>query len=633
MLHLKRSSLIVSALVCALLCTSLVLDLVVVGAQNRRPVASTHKALGTTTMTATLSDSFPDADGDGKAQLGDEITYTATLTNIDPTNALTNAAFTVPVDENSVLVAGSVAVGRDLSPFVVHCTFHTGFGGNGDCSEPSGAYSKTDSDNFTILGGQASQIQVNPANMSYNAGTGIFSFDATVQNLIGQSIGTIDGVTPEATGVRLFLNSATVTGGNGIISTANADGAATFTAANQAFYQFDEILAPNQTSLAKSIQVNVPSTVNSFTVDFLVSTKAAAKLVINEVLSNPGGAISDADGEWFEVYNLGLFQVNMQGFKIGDSNLGTDAPAHTIALPAVIQPNGFLVFGNNADTKTNGGVAIDYNYGADLDLANDTDSIRLLSPYFVEPGVKADRRTVGNILEIDRADYANGSISAQNGLSRELVDPSGDNSDIDGANWQTATTVYGDGGSGTPGAMNIIAEKRVHAASKTAARSASASTETVSVTIGTLAPGESATITYKVTIAAIMPMGVTQISSQGTSSDDSNPSVLTDDPSTVAPGDATITEIAFAPTAAEVSISGRVLTLDGQGLSGARVYLTDQASNVFVARTNPFGYYEILNVPVGQTYIAQVFSKTYAFEDKVVSVDDTVSDLDFVSMP
>ncbi|MBC7930265.1 MAG: cadherin-like domain-containing protein, partial [Rubrivivax sp.] len=57
-------------------------------------------------ITATKTDSFPDPDGDNKAEPGDTITYTVTITN-NGTDA-TNVVFNDTVDPNTTLVPGSV---------------------------------------------------------------------------------------------------------------------------------------------------------------------------------------------------------------------------------------------------------------------------------------------------------------------------------------------------------------------------------------------------------------------------------------------------------------------------------------------------------------------------------------------
>ncbi|HYW11496.1 MAG TPA: hypothetical protein VE871_06045, partial [Longimicrobium sp.] len=59
-------------------------------------------------------------------------------------------------------------------------------------------------------------------------------------------------------------------------------------------------------------------------------------------------------------------------------------------------------------------------------------------------------------LTLDRTQYASAATSAKDGVSRELLNPALDNSNMDGSNWADAlvTAVYGPGGRGTPKAQN-----------------------------------------------------------------------------------------------------------------------------------------------------------------------------------
>jgi hypothetical protein len=66
----------------------------------------------------------------------------------------------------------------------------------------------------------------------------------------------------------------------------------------------------------------------------------------------------------------------------------------------------------------------------------------------------------------------------------------------------------------------------------------------VNVSIGTMQPGESVTITYNVAVSSTLSPSVTQISSQGTVSGSNFASVNTDDPETTTANDATVTSIA-----------------------------------------------------------------------------------------
>jgi hypothetical protein len=87
----------------------------------------------------------------------------------------------------------------------------------------------------------------------------------------------------------------------------------------------------------------------------------------------------------------------------------------------------------------------------------------------------------------------------------------------------------------------------------------------------------------------------------------------------------------LSPTAATVSVSGRVFTPSGAGLRNAVVTLTDSNGVAVSARTASFGYYRFDNVEVGQTYVVSVASKRFTFTPRVISVTDELTDLDFVA--
>ena len=61
-----------------------------------------------------------------------------------------------------------------------------------------------------LIGGQGQYVQLTSSNITYDDGTGSFQFDVTVQNLIFQPLGTTDGATPTAEGVRVFFHQAPV---------------------------------------------------------------------------------------------------------------------------------------------------------------------------------------------------------------------------------------------------------------------------------------------------------------------------------------------------------------------------------------------------------------------------------------
>lgn len=89
------------------------------------------------------------------------------------------------------------------------------------------------------------------------------------------------------------------------------------------------------------------------------------------------------------------------------------------------------------------------------------------------------------------------------------------------------------------------------------------------------------------------------------------------------------------PTAANVSVAGRVLTSEGAGISRTTVTLTDSAGISRSATTNTFGYYKFDEVRAGETYMLSVNNKRYLFTDSplVVNVQENVSDLNFIASP
>jgi hypothetical protein len=296
-----------------------------------------------------------------------------------------------------------------------------------------------------LVGGQNTFVRLSSSNAAYDAGTEIFSMDVTVQNLMNEAMGTPDGVTPDVDGIQVFFhNGPNTTQGTGEVTVANADGTGFFTAAAQPFHRYSEILDKDEVSSVKTWQFNMPSTVLRFSFVVLIETDLQPLLVINEVLANPGGTITDASGEWFEVYNAGSRSVDMQNLVIADSAASGRRPYHLIASSLPVAPGGYVVLGNTTNTTNNGGVPVDYAYGAALALANSLDALKIA-------------RVVGtDTLTIDRTQFASAAISAQNGISRELTNPALDNSNMDGSNWADAlvTAVYGPGGRGTPKAQN-----------------------------------------------------------------------------------------------------------------------------------------------------------------------------------
>jgi hypothetical protein len=83
-----------------------------------------------------------------------------------------------------------------------------------------------------------------------------------------------------------------------------------------------------------------------------------------------------------------------------------------------------------------------------------------------------------------------------------------------------------------------------------------------------------------------------------------------------------------APTAADSSIRGRLLTPTGRGLTNAYVVLTDtNTGQVRYARTTSLGYFSFKELETGDFYVLSVSSKRYIFETRSFVLSDNIDDL------
>lgn len=84
-------------------------------------------------------------------------------------------------------------------------------------------------------------------------------------------------------------------------------------------------------------------------------------------------------------------------------------------------------------------------------------------------------------------------------------------------------------------------------------------------------------------------------------------------------------------TAAQVSISGRVLTSNNRGLTNAVVTATLMDGSTRSVRTSTFGYFRIDGLTAGETIIVSVASRRYIFDSQVISLMDSMCGLTFIS--
>ena len=89
--------------------------------------------------------------------------------------------------------------------------------------------------------------------------------------------------------------------------------------------------------------------------------------------------------------------------------------------------------------------------------------------------------------------------------------------------------------------------------------------------------------------------------------------------------------VAFAPTAAAVSVTGRIITPDGSGLRNVRVTLTDMHGTTRTVLSGLRGSFRFNEVASGETYIISVVSSRYQFAPQVVYVGEEIGDLTFAA--
>ena len=102
-----------------------------------------------------------------------------------------------------------------------------------------------------------------------------WEFAVKIQNLLGQSIGTVDGST--IAGVHAVVTDVRSAAGSGTVIVANADGQVNVTAPNQPFFDYHQIVAPHGFTSETIWRFNVPNAVTAIDLSILVVTDFAAE--------------------------------------------------------------------------------------------------------------------------------------------------------------------------------------------------------------------------------------------------------------------------------------------------------------------------------------------------------------------
>jgi len=122
------------------------------------------------------------------------------------------------------------------------------------------------------FGQQGVDVYVATSNVALNGS--MFQFDATIQDLATEPLGTADGRTPSSDSIIIFFTQLpVVTHGTGSVTVTNPTGYNTFTAANQPYYQYPGLLPSNATSPPLLWELTLTGGVQGFDFDVYVAAQ------------------------------------------------------------------------------------------------------------------------------------------------------------------------------------------------------------------------------------------------------------------------------------------------------------------------------------------------------------------------
>ncbi|MCB9231265.1 MAG: T9SS type A sorting domain-containing protein [Bacteroidia bacterium] len=178
---------------------------------------------------------------------------------------------------------------------------------------------------------------------------------------------------------------------------------------------------------------------------FFSFAQSPGDIQVVEVMQNPAD-LADAVSEWFEVRNTTNAAIDMNGWIIRDKDLDLDTINN--GGPLMIAAGGYLVFGVNADTATNGGYHVDYQWSSgSTAIGNGIDEMIIALP---------------NGTVIDSIQWDNGlTFPDPNGKSMVFTGCDGDDNAI-GSFWVEATlrepsfAMNGNTDKGSPGTAGIF---------------------------------------------------------------------------------------------------------------------------------------------------------------------------------
>jgi hypothetical protein len=128
-----------------------------------------------------------------------------------------------------------------------------------------------------LIGGQEVYVRLYSSGASYDPGGQVFSVSVAVQNLLQAPLGTADGTT--VSGIRVFFAEEPTAYPSGTVTVLNEAGEAFFTAPNQPYFLYNQILRPYEISVPQRWEFSMPPTVTRFTFVVYVSAPQADEMM------------------------------------------------------------------------------------------------------------------------------------------------------------------------------------------------------------------------------------------------------------------------------------------------------------------------------------------------------------------
>lgn len=183
--------------------------------------------------------------------------------------------------ERGTIVSPAEHPGAATTLAVLDCTVRRqGEGGSLSCASAPEAGGPS---RALMYGGQGTYVflQADPASFGFLEGDNVLSFDVTVQNLLGQAIGTADGTTLDPTGVQVVFHTGPTGVPSGTVTLLDEDGTGDFLGSDEKYYQYDEIVQPSDVSEPKTWRFGMPDD----------QTGATFRVYIRTAVPHPGGYV------------------------------------------------------------------------------------------------------------------------------------------------------------------------------------------------------------------------------------------------------------------------------------------------------------------------------------------------------